>query len=185
MRANSILSIILFGLLVSTLPAGAATLDTFQNYDYDGSNGYFAVDQVYLFLADGGADDVTFEGWNQAPSSRGFIFGIGSIRWDIDIERPDLLSASGDAFGTWWWNRGRFSVDASHDSDFTMEFAFLLDGSIVDSGSAHWNAGLSSWTWSDEYASTIPNPIGGTAWLLGPGLLALAGLRRRKRLSRR
>lgn len=56
-----------------------------------------------------------------------------------------------------------------------MEYAYLLDGTIVDAGTA-------TGTLTNDFTSTILNPIGGTAWLLASCLLAVVGIRRRKRL---
>ena len=105
--------------------------------------------------------------------------------WGIDRVQPDMLSASGGRFGTsWLFNLGYFDVDYSdNQNDFQIAYAYLLNGTIVDAGTRSWNAAAAQWDLSSDFTSTIPNPIGGTAWLLASGLLALVGIRRRKRLD--
>ena len=161
-------------LIVARPPVHAAPwTDTFNNP--------VATDEVYLFMVDGGVDNVTFQGWDQAPYTNGF-FGWGAHSWTTDIEQANLLAASGNDFGTaWWWNQGNFAVNYSNDqNDFSIEYAYLLDGAIVQAGSRMWDAAQSIWVSSPDFNATIPNPIGGTAWLLASGLLAVVGIRRKK-----
>ncbi len=171
MKAKLIVLLIL-GLLMFTSSGGAAPLDTFVNDT--------RTDQIYLMLDTAG--DVTFQGWVLAPWSVVNPPILGDP-WNTDMLQDHVLSASGEAFGTNWWNQGYFTVNVSdNQTDFAMEYAFLLDGLIVDAGTGLWNAGTASWTWNDNFTSTVPNPIGGTVWLMASGLLALAGIRRRKRM---
>ncbi|MDJ0721432.1 MAG: hypothetical protein QNJ04_07370 [Desulfobacterales bacterium] len=166
-----------FIMLCVSLPVKAAPwTDTFSNP--------VTTDQIYLFMVDGGEDNVTFQGWDRAPYSKGFL-RLFPHSWDIDIDRQDLLSASGRDFGTsWLFNLGYFDVNYSDDqNDFKIEYAYLLEGTIVASGTRRWNAGAGRWDLSSDFSSTIPNPIGGTVWLLASGLLAMVGIRRRKRLD--
>jgi hypothetical protein len=179
-----------FGFIIGPLlihpPLHAATWTAdFQNT--------VATDQVYLFLTVPGSGNVRFDGWAAAPHRDAVIWWIfelaPAITWDIDRQTPDLLSASGGTFGTQliWDFRGLFSLQLSNDSaaptDFSLEYAFLLDGALADVGTGTWNAGTATWTWTKDFTSTIPNPIGGTAWLLASGLLVAAGIRRAKRPS--
>lgn len=168
---------LVFGLLVINPPVHAAPwTDTFDNP--------VATDQIFLFMVDGGVDNVTFQGWAQEPYTDGW-FGwgwLGAHSWTSDIDQEDVLSASGNDFGTNpFWDLGHFNVNFSDDqNDFTMEYAYLLDGGIVEAGTRIWDAGTSTWTLTSDFTSTIPNPIGGTAWLLASGLLAVVSVRRRR-----
>ena len=171
MKAKMIV-VFVFGLLIFTSSGGAAPLDTFVNDT--------RTDQIYLFLDTGG--DVTFQGWVRQPWSWVNNAFIGDS-WTTDISQDHLLSASGNTFGTNWLTQGHFTVNVNdNQTDFAMEYAFLMDGMIVDAGSGLWNAGTSSWTWNNNFTSTVPNPIGGTVWLMASGLLAVAGIRRKKRM---
>jgi hypothetical protein len=169
MKARTIVFLVL-GLLILATAAGAAPLATFENT--------IETDQVFLFLDQGG--DVSFQGWVRQPWSWVNNPIIGDP-WNTDISQDHLLSASGEAFGTYWFNHGYFTVNVNdNQTDFAMEYAYLMDGMIVDAGTGLWNAGTASWTWNDNFTSTVPNPIGGTVWLMASGLLAFAAIRRRK-----
>ena len=175
--ARKVLFLTIICMLGVSWPAKAAPwTDTFSNP--------VSTDQIYLFMVDGGDDNVTFQGWDQAPYSNG-IFRMFPYSWNIDIDQQDLLSASGSDFGTLWlFNRGYFDVNYSdNQNDFKIEYAYLLDGTIVAAGTRQWNAGAGRWDLSSDFSSTIPNPIGGTVWLLASGLLAMVGICRKKRLG--
>ena len=167
----------IFCLLFLNGPVKAAPwTDTFSNP--------VDTDQLYLFMVDGGDGNVSFQGWDQAPYTRGFL-RMFPRSWNIDSVQPDMLSASGGRFGTsWLFNRGYFDVNYSdNQNDFKIEYAYLLNGTLVDAGTRSWNAAAGQWDLSSDFTSTIPNPIGGTAWLLASGLLAMVGIRRRKRVD--
>ena len=171
MKAHLIIFLVL-SLLILAPAAEAAPLDTFVNHAQ--------TNQVYLFLDTGG--NVTFQGWARQPWSLVNNRFIGDP-WNTDMSQDHLLSASGVAFGSNFLDRGYFTVNVNdNQTDFAMEYAFLMDGMIIDAGTGLWNAGTSSWNWNNNFTSTIPNPIGGTVWLMASGLLAVAGIRRRKRM---
>lgn len=171
MKAHMIIMLVL-SLLILAPASEAATLDTFENP--------VQTNQVYLFLDTGG--NVTFQEWVGQPWSWINNAFIGDS-WTTDISQDHLLSASGNTFGTNWLTQGHFTVDVNdNQTDFAMEYAFLMDGLIVDAGTGLWDAGTSSWTWNNNFTSTVPNPIGGTVWLMASGLLAVAGIRRKKRM---
>ena len=172
------IAICIFLLLVSSFPALAAPVDTFHNDA--------ATDQIFLFLVDDNSGQVRFDGWARewfftpaAPYSWSSI----AAPWTTDISQDRLLSAGGDTFGTNGWRRGHFTLNVINDNlPFTMEYAYLLNDAVVETGTGYWDG--SAWAaWDNSFTSTIPNPIGGTIWLLASGLMAVVGVRRRKHLA--
>ena len=172
------IAICTFLLLAVNLPALAAPVDTFYNN--------VATDQVFLFLVDDNNGQVRFDGWARewffTPETP-FSWSNLAAPWTTDVSQDRLLSATGDAFGTNGWRRGHFTLDVINDSlPFTMEYAYLLNDTVVETGTGYWNG--SAWaSWDNSFTSTMPNPIGGTVWLLASGLLAVVGIRRRKHLT--
>lgn len=148
-----------------------------------------ATDQAFFFITEG---DVTFDGFvlapdgiSQAPYSIGNISGgIDPIVWTVGVDQPKILSTSGDMFGTDLYTVGHFGITFSDDrrrnfrTNFTMEYALLLDGAIVRTGTFDW-ARNRGWTRvGDSITSTIPTPIGASSWLLLSGLFGVIGVRR-------
>lgn len=208
MLARSILILVFcFALLIP--PVNAAPLDQFVNNDLVAGNGLappegffaslfwyassnlFETDQVFLFLdASGG---VTFEGWTQAPYSTGGWFGPPDpVYWTNDV-MPDpnfQLSASGEPFGTNRASSGRFGVEVSDNTQsFNLEYAFLLNGELVGSGTGYWDGNLGQWAnwdgaFDPDHLDNLHAPISGTVWLMASGILALVGIRRGKPMRR-
>ncbi|MDJ0883955.1 MAG: hypothetical protein QNJ48_07325 [Desulfobacterales bacterium] len=167
----------IFLFLVFNFPVLAAPVDTFHNG--------VATDQVFLLLVDDNNGQVSFDGWARewffTPETP-FSWPTITNPWTTDMSQGHLLSASGDTFGT-GWRRGHFTVNVINDNlPFTMEYAYLLNDIVVDTGTGYWDG--NAWaSWDNNFTSTIPNPIGGTIGLLASGLMAVVGIRRRKHLA--
>lgn len=152
-----------------------------------------ATEEVALFLTDDGPGDVDFDGWVSPPSRDGVtdpMWGMyyPPIAWTIDKENKVKLEASGAMFGATGDYRGLFEIQLTNDLATTSYFAFDLmfyddQAGVYHSDTATWtpttgDEGILAWANGGIATATTPTPIGGTAWLLASGLLAVVGVRR-------
>ena len=201
MLARSTL-ILLFCFASLIPPVNAAPLDPFYNtasanglsesWKPKTSTDFFETDQVFLFLDS--SSGVTFDGWVSTPYSQGKngSNGIEPIIWNHDatLYPNTQLSASGSQFGVIRATYGHFEVGVSDNTQsFSLEYAFLLNGAVVGSGTGYWDGSLGEWAnWDGAFdpanLDNLHTPISGTVWLMASGILALVGIRRGKPLRR-
>jgi hypothetical protein len=122
----------------------------------------FQTDSIYLIITEG---DVEFQKWQLVPTN-----------WEIGDNQPDMISASGPMIDP----GERFRVKFSDRGAFTLEWAEVLDGVVMGSGSLFSENG-SFVSASDIFTSQsqIPTPTTGSIWLLGSGVVCLFCARRK------
>lgn len=122
----------------------------------------YQTDNIQLWITDGGVD---FLGWTTSRRD-----------WSEDAFDSNYLAISGRQR-----NAGRlsFNVQFSDTADFTMEWAELLGGTVMGSGTAYYTGTSRSWNFTDEPASSLATPISGSVWLLLSGGFAVIGVRRK------
>ena len=123
----------------------------------------FQTDSIYLFITEG---SVEFDKWQRIPGN-----------WETGYDQTDMLSASGPMIDP----GERFRVKFSDRGTFTLEWAELLNGVVMGSGSlfavnGNFIGGNNTFT----SQSQIPTPATGSLWLLGSGLVCLICIRRKR-----
>ena len=164
--------LIILVIILSPAAAMAATYSpTFMNE--------YQTDTIYLFLYDDNPrHDVIFQDISFSSSS-----------WSVTDQSNTYLHLSGPAADP---RDVRFNITFTdnrrtrHILPFTLEWAEYLNGgpSTIDSmGSITLNRNGSRYNWvaSNEFNSTIPNPIPASTWLMLSGICFLVGVRRHSR----
>jgi hypothetical protein len=148
MKHKKMVSILVMSLIMAGISHAAPFSQTFRN-DYQ-------TDSMYLFITEGNA---AFTQLQRAPRN-----------WDIGLNEPDMLSIYGPVI-----NPGhRFRVKFSDRETFTLEWAELLNGNVMGSGSLFAVDGRfvdDNNVFSSQ--SRLPTPITSSLWLLESGMLFL------------